>query len=225
MFAANFSQILNNFSRRDFRSLSVIAAGGLLLGGCKKRSFDRPPGEHDLGEIGSLLYSKQHIIDYSLLVFRDGRGWSCMSTNCSYEGCDLTMQEADLYCSCCNSHFAHTGEVLSAPASRDLPYFEIFYKENHLFADTSKYVKADYRLTTPEIEQALERLGVQIREQGMYEGGMKVPNILLGKGDGEQLKGEGEFEKLPDERINSMTDTKSSGAFDPGILSSSSSSS
>ena len=212
------------FSRRAFISGGAVCLATLFVSGCRKRNFDRPAGQHDLGEIGALLYAKQHISEHALLVFRDSKGWSCMSTNCTYEGCDLTIQEADLYCSCCNSHFAYTGEVLATPARRDLPYFEIYFKDNHLYADTSKAVGADYRFTTPDIESALERLGVKIREQGMYEGGSKIPDILLGKGDAGKETEDGELEKLPDESMNTMTDTKSSGAFRGDLGSGSSSS-
>lgn len=197
----------SRLTRRAFVLGTLAWATAFTFAGCKSKRFIRPPGEHDLGEIGSLLFARQHIADRAMLVYRDERGWSCLSTRCTYDGCDLTYQDQNFFCSCCNSHFTHEGRVLTGPAEHPLPYFEMRFKDNHLYALAGNEVAPDYRFTTPEIEAALQRLNVKFREQGISDGSQPIPKILLGSGDRNEPR-TGELEELPDESISDMTDTK-----------------
>lgn len=196
-------------SRRTFvRAL----AGGLALSlfplsSCRRR-FVRPGGELRLGQLEKLLFAEQHIADKSILLRRDTAGWSALSTRCTYEGCDLTNQEENLLCHCCHSLFAANGRVLKGPASDNLPWYEVYYKDNLLFVNTAKQVTSKARFTTPEIEAAIKKLRAKIKKDGPQEG-VKIPKILLG--DIEEEKGEleafsSELEHMTDQDVMKATD-------------------
>ena len=53
-----------------------------------------------------------------------------------------------------------------------------------MFADPVKMVDANYRFTTPEIENAIRSLRERIKDEGIGDEA-KIPEILLGSGTGE----------------------------------------
>lgn len=180
----------------------------LLLGACKSRSYSRPPGLLNLGEVKTLLFEKQHIADKAILLYRDDQGWSALSTRSTYSGCDLTYQDQILLDSCSDSRFAHDGRVLRGPASRPLPWFGLMYKDNRLFVDTGEKVDASYRFTTPEIEKAIKELRRKLAEDDSARG-VKIPQILLGEGDqsGSELdQFAEELDELSGSEVTKMTD-------------------
>jgi len=156
--------------------LSVI----LAQGSCKS-SYTRKAQLIDLGEVKGFLYTKVFVRDHKLFVTRDDKGWAAMSTQCTHEGCDLSLQEKNFFCPCCRSYFEHNGQVISSPAEHNLPYYEMSYKEGHLYADTGKPVKPDYRFTTDELEQAIKKLNVEIRDQEIKD--VHIPKPLTGELD------------------------------------------
>jgi len=78
--------------------------------------------------------------------------------------------------------FSHEGKVLKGPALDNLPYYEIFYGENHLFANAGKEVKPDYRYTTPEIERAISKLRERIKNEKMLPTDNIPPILWNGQG-------------------------------------------
>ncbi|MCC6219633.1 MAG: Rieske (2Fe-2S) protein [Deltaproteobacteria bacterium] len=201
------------------RVLSLLALTSLLLFflscllSCKPRHFVRPGGEFDLGEVRHLLFAKQYLIDKSMLVHRDKTGWRVLSGRCTYDGCDLTYQEDTMMCSCCYSEFKHTGEVIKGPAAHPLPWYEIRYKDNHLYANSGKTVNPNYRFTTDEIEKRLTELREQIGAEGVPEG-IEIPEVLLGKDIDDLNTEDDDLEPLPDENLSNMTDTIHSSSDD-----------
>ncbi|MCC6954614.1 MAG: Rieske 2Fe-2S domain-containing protein [Deltaproteobacteria bacterium] len=170
-------------SRRD--ALSAIALLVITASGCKK-SFRRPPMVYDLGEVKELLYTQQLLRELSMFVARDERGWMAMGTRCTRDGCDLSYQPSGFVCMCCNSVFSHSGRVISGAASSSLPYYQMTYREGHLFADTEFPVSDKIRFMTPELASALERLEERIRLEGVRPGA-RIPNALLGKEAGQDV--------------------------------------
>ena len=170
-------------SRRKFiGGLVALPVLSSPLIACDNRHFVRPGKQFDMGVVRSLLHPQLHISEKQLLLYRDAEGWSVMSTRCTYDGCDLTFQTDQLLCSCCGSEYSHKGEVFKGPTSHNLPWYEIFYKKTHLYADSAKVVSPSYRFTTPEIERALEQIGVKIRSKEIKPPS-EIPEILLGQGD------------------------------------------
>ena len=168
--------------RRRFIGSALLAPFALMfLNGCDKR-FHRPGGEHNLGEVQYRLFPKQHIADRSMLLFRDEKGWWVMSTRCTYDGCDLTYQDQVLLCSCCKSAFTHEGKVINGPALDPLPFYEMFYKDKFLYAESGKHVKSDYRFTTPEIERAINKLRERIKKEGILPTDGIPPVLWNGQG-------------------------------------------
>lgn len=191
----------------------LLAAGGFFLlvlaaGGCKFRDYKRPAGLLNLGEVKTLLFEKQHIPVKAILLYRDERGWSALSTRSTYSGCDLTYQDQTLLDSCSGSEFSHSGKVLRGPADRPLPWYGLEYKDNRLFVDTGEIVDESYRFTTPEIEAAIRELREKIKTDDSSRG-MKIPKILLGEGDetGSELEQfADELNDLSGSEVTRMTD-------------------
>lgn len=181
-------------TRRQAMATLLLAPVGVYLAGCEKR-YVRPAGDHNLGAPQDLLYSKQIVRDRQMLVMRDDRGWAAMSIQCAYEGCELSYQDQRFLCLCCNSVYDHNGKVLKGPSKYDLPYFQIRFVEGNLYANSGKIVSPEERFTTPELEEAIARLAERIKREGTRTG-MRIPDILLGKGDGE-LPPEGMFRERP----------------------------
>lgn len=176
-------------TRRTFVSGTLLST---LLIACERSSYFREKeeinAELDLGAVSSLLFSQLHIPEKAILLFRDIEGWSALSTRCTYHGCDLTFQEPILLCPCCKSAYALTGDVYSGgKASRALPWVTVGYRDGHLYAYPGKVTDSKQRFTTPEIEDAVRKLKVQIRDTSVAAG-VKVPDALLGQ-KGEDSEG------------------------------------
>lgn len=181
--------IRSEFTRRQMMALSAIglfAPQLLFASGCR-RSYTRPAHYYDLGPARELLLPVQHIRDASLLLFRDERGWAALSTNCSYDGCDLTLQESSLVCSCCGSVFSHEGNNVVGKAESNLPWLalslEVKDGTDRLIAYSGRIVSSKERFTTPEIERYLST-----QKRSGNSGGstsVKVPEILKGRSDGQ----------------------------------------
>lgn len=171
-----------SISRREF----VLGVGAtLLLAGCERHRYvrekEQASAELDLGPVKELLFTQTHIPIKSVLIFRDIDGWSALSTRCTYEGCDMTHQEPILLCPCCHSTFDMTRGLphKGSKATQALPWLEITYREGHLYAHPGKTVKSDWRFTTPEIEEAVRKLRIQVREEGVEN--VKIPKALMGQ--------------------------------------------
>lgn len=173
-----------SFSRREFLlgSLSLIA-----FGACERSRYVREEAqkevELDLGPVRGLLYTQIHIPIKSVLLFRDIDGWSALSTRCTYNGCDLTFQEPVLLCPCCKSQFSLDGVPYSgSDASVSLPWIEVGYKKGHLYAYPGRVVKKETRFTTPEIEAAVRKLKLEVRDPNIASEA-RIPEALLGQKD------------------------------------------
>jgi hypothetical protein len=170
-----------NFSRRFF-ILGGVSSIGLMA--CErsiyKREEEQKDLELDLGPVKTLLYTQIHIPVKAVLLFRDIDGWSALSTRCTYHGCDLTFQEPILLCPCCKSQFGMDGQAYAGGvATRPLPWVEVNYKHGHLYAYPGKVVDSKKRFTTPEIEAAVRKLKLQIRDPNIASEA-KIPDALLG---------------------------------------------
>lgn len=171
------------YSRREVLKILGFGSLALMLPACNsldREAYIRPEGLYPLGDLMNLLYEKQHIRDQAILVFLDEGGWSSMSARCSYEGCDLTYQSDTFLCACCRSVYDHYGAVLKGPATHDLPYYEMTFKNDQLQADTSKIVPKSHRFMKPEIKDLVQELRRKVLEEG--RGSVKIPRVLTGKG-------------------------------------------
>lgn len=174
-------------SRREF--LGVLSSSVLYLGlfplvACERSSYERPEEDLDLGTVKELLFKRYHARSRSVLVFRDKQGWSALSLRCTYEGCDLSVQDSFLLCPCCRSAYDFTGQVYSGGKSkRALPWLEMFYREGHLFARVpraGKNIDSSYRFTTVEIEEAISARRERYTDE-LVGDTVKVPPSLSGQ--------------------------------------------
>ena len=180
--------------RRNFIKFSGLFIASLYLTGCERHRYVREEQqkglELDLGTVRSLLFNQVHLPIKSVIVFRDLDGWRVLSTRCTYEGCDLTLQSDNgpLFCPCCQSAFDIFGKPLAdSQAILNLPWMEIFYKEGHLYAQPGKVVDSTYRFSDPKIEDAVRKLRMQVRKENVADG-VKIPEALLGGNDPDEEK-------------------------------------
>ena len=131
-----------------------------------------------MGDLDQFFFTKVFLPDQKLMIFRDNEGWYALCTRCTYDGCDLSYQGKSLFCTCCGSIYSTNGQVLKKPSKRSLPWYELTFEENQLYVNTEKVVSSSYRFTTPELEDILKRLQVEIREQRI--GDVDVPKDIMG---------------------------------------------
>jgi len=175
-------------SRRGAIKASFVVVVSILffpLAACNRR-FNRPKGMYYLGEVKEFLFEETFVREKSFLVVRDMEGWGAMSARCTKEGCDLTYQERNLLCPCCNSVYSLDGKVEKGPASHPLPWYQVGYDKNKLTANTGNEVKPSARFTTPEIEAALVKLRKELKEKDIdpNDPTVRIPKVLLGSESG-----------------------------------------
>ncbi len=173
-------------TRRQILKVGVAGAALLLFPmGCERHRFIRPADELDLGPVKELLYSRVHIPEKAVLVYRDVDGWAGLSTRCSYHGCDLTYQEPVLLCPCCRTRFGLDGiPYPNSVAKRPLPWIDLYYRDGHLYGNPGVVRPAKFRFTTPEIEEAMRKLRAEVHIEQLADE-LHVPEFLKGKGDEE----------------------------------------
>jgi len=173
-------------SRRGFLRKSLLFLSGCLLlpglSACQKEAYSRPARTYSLGEIRNYLFKKVFLREKQLLIVRKDKGWSALSTKCSREGCDLTYQEKTFFCPCCSSHFSHSGQFLTGPAKKDLPWLAISSKGNLFSVDSGKIVPKNITYTTDEIEKVITEYGFVFKEVDEVDlEAVKLPEIFYEK--------------------------------------------
>jgi hypothetical protein len=193
--------------------LGIIFAISFITKSTFEKPFVRKADILDLGEIRYLLNPITFIRDKNLMVFFDEKkGWSVMSTHSSVNGCDLSMQDTDLYDPCSRSWFLFNGKPAKGSAKFPLPFFKLYYEtytsktggininlKRHLLVNTGEIVKPENKFFAPSgaggsILEAIPKLRELNKLQGVNTT-VLIPKILSGRSDGE--KGQ-QFVDTPD---------------------------
>jgi len=84
----------------------------------------RPPREV---RISQGLAVGEHLVEEDFVLFQTQNGPYAISRTCTHLGCtlNLLLEEGVFACPCHQSRFDLNGRVLSGPAKRDLPLFEV----------------------------------------------------------------------------------------------------
>lgn len=167
--------------RQTLKTLGLLALACALPIGCKKQ-YVRKQELLYLGTLEQLLFAKQHVRESAMLVFLDDLGWSSLSTQCTVEGCDLTYGDDTLACPCCESVYSHRGKIIHGEAKLSLPWYEVSFTNNALYANSGRTVNAEHRFTTPALSSQLGKLRELIAQEQKKT---PIPKILKGGGDGE----------------------------------------
>ncbi|MBN8551203.1 MAG: hypothetical protein J0M12_17960 [Deltaproteobacteria bacterium] len=151
--------------RLVFAITTLILLG--LLSACEPAVRDRPFGDLRLGLAKDLLGDWNFLEQDAILLRRDARGWYAMSTMCTKDLSMLVLQgssgEQILASRYTTSRYAIDGKVLSGPAVKDLPYYELSLDQgtyggakDTLYVRIGKEKPKDWRLPVPAQLAALQ---------------------------------------------------------------------
>jgi len=144
-------------NRRRFLSLTTLGALGAATIGVLAVSvrYLRPsvlfelPTRFRASRLAALARSKIHFHrDRKLYVIKDDRGVYAMSAVCTHLGC-LTRpnpNEDGFFCPCHGSHYDLNGNVVSGPAPRPLPHYEVEIDEEVVWVDSAHQEDPDDRI-------------------------------------------------------------------------------
>lgn len=153
----------SNLSWAGLLVASVMATLLLLCAGCTNSPKRRPVGVLGVGDYRQFTEPYTYRPDVQLVVFKDERGLSFMSTECTYDLALLQLAPGpsgalEFTSAFSTSRYSLDGKVLSGPANFPLPFYRARYAEEVLGGPkTSIYVEipgevgSDWRLALPEV--------------------------------------------------------------------------
>ena len=115
----------------------IVICVSLVLAACEPSHLERPYGYLKLGKVQDLLRTETFLSNDRLFVRHDESGFSVMSTLCTKDLSPLVLKKSPegdrMWVSRYSaSTYRLNGKVITGPAIRDLPYYE-------LKLDSSKY--------------------------------------------------------------------------------------
>ena len=177
------------------------------LAACTRRRYERDGFEFKLGPYGDFLYRKVGLRKRAIVLFRDERGWSALSTRCTYNGCDLSDHDSYFLCPCCRSVYDPFGRKISGPAPGDLPWMGIRFVRGEIYVNPSPARRAapGDRFTTEELEREIAQRGIQIGELTLKDD-VYIPKILddIAKSRTDSRAASGVVDKMPHSMIESQ---------------------
>ena len=147
-------------SVKTFWKLGAILALVFGVLACHEGPRTRPYGYIKIGKIADLRQPETRFLDLRLIVRYDQKGFSAMSTECTYDLAPLKAKEKDgreiLYSDFSDSTYDLSGKVLTGPSKYDLPYYRLeFGQESYQGTYDTLYVAVgdekspDWRLAIP----------------------------------------------------------------------------
>jgi nitrite reductase/ring-hydroxylating ferredoxin subunit len=139
-------------SRRDFlskssRALVAAVTCGAAAGGVRMaypNVFDTSVRRFCLGptadfKLGSLTWFGRE----GLFLLHAKEGFAALSSRCTHLGCIVRHTSEGFRCPCHGARFDHSGEVLSGPARRPLPWYRVWLgDDDRIWVDCGKEVPA-----------------------------------------------------------------------------------
>jgi hypothetical protein len=113
-----------------FTRLLIALAALVALTSCD-RSLKRPPGYIKLGKVEELTRPESNLSDLRLYLRLDDRGFSVMSTECTYDLTPLQLKTdpasgKEVWVSDTTaSRYDKSGKVIAGPSTVDLPFYEL----------------------------------------------------------------------------------------------------
>ena len=119
-----------SLNRRSFGFLFTFIVLVIFSGsGCQSGGLKRPVGFMRLGLISDLTKPETYFPDEKLMLRHDEKGFSVMSTTCTYDLSPLLKQRYQnsyvWVSSFTDSTYDALGKVRTGPATIDLPYYRI----------------------------------------------------------------------------------------------------
>jgi nitrite reductase/ring-hydroxylating ferredoxin subunit len=147
-------------AKKIFSILLLCLGIALVVCACQTSVRKRPPGWFKLGKVVDFSEAETYLADKRLLLRKDARGFSVMSTECTHDLSALLPKKTNagvvFFSEYSDSQYAEDGKVLHGPAVQDLPYFELRIDESvyggpkdALYVQVGTEVPKDWRLAVP----------------------------------------------------------------------------
>lgn len=146
------------------RAIAVLAVFTIATA-CTPSERTRPYGYLRVAPLSAIESPYSFFLEQGLLIRRDARGLSAMSTFCTYDLSKLVLKRGQeglrFESQLTTSQYAFDGSVLRGPAKRDLPYFKVVLDaavyggpKNTVYVFIGREVPPSWRLTLPAQESA-----------------------------------------------------------------------
>ncbi|MCK5134696.1 MAG: Rieske 2Fe-2S domain-containing protein [Bacteroidales bacterium] len=134
-------------------STFVVVAGALVAVSYLRQFFPRLAGEKRRVAIGAPrqfpVDTYTYIDEHNFYVYRDHEGIKAVSAVCTHLGCILEKSTDGFECPCHGSCYNNNGEVLSGPAPRNLPWYQVSRAaDGKIVVDPGKIVGAEDKFLT-----------------------------------------------------------------------------
>ncbi len=129
-------------TRRGFLVAGVCAVSA-AVGGMRFAMPDFGAGHSARFALGRLSDFKMNTLTWlrerELFVMHNEDGIGAFSARCTHLGCTVRRTAEGFVCPCHGAEFGPQGEVLSGPARRDLPWYEVWFEsDGQLWVDRKK---------------------------------------------------------------------------------------
>ncbi len=132
-----------------------------------------PPKKRRLGAPTRFPEGSTFLQEEKVFIVRQGAALRAISAICTHLGCTVGVQDAGYHCPCHGSAFDATGENLSGPAPRPLPWHPLSLRGGALIVDLGSEVGPEVTLEAPLPPDP------------------EKPSRKSGKGSAKKAKGEG----------------------------------
>ncbi len=143
---------MDGTSRRDFLARAGHAVAGVcalsaVAGGVRVAVPDFDEGPARRFPLGRLSHFKMNTLtwlqDRDLFVVRNEGGMGAFSCRCTHLGCTVRRTADGFVCPCHGAEYGPLGEVISGPARRPLPWYEVWLEQDgRLWVDTAEPLDA-----------------------------------------------------------------------------------
>jgi hypothetical protein len=162
---------LNMLREKLLKPLKLLSLFLFLIGfsGCEENGLTRPYGYLRLGRVEEFIGRRTFLTRDRLLLRRDERGLSVMSTLCTHDLTPLYPEETPhgirLVSRYTTSQYDLSGIVVQGPAKHPLPYYELRLASNdergirdNLYVYIGMKVNASWRLPLPpSLEEQVDK--------------------------------------------------------------------
>jgi len=141
----------SEMTRRDFLAtagigVAAVCGAGAVVGAVRFAIPQTSAGASARFPLGTPADFKARTVTWlrerELFVLRDEKGFGAFSSRCTHLGCTVRRTSDGFTCPCHGAHYDPLGHVLSGPARRELPWFQLWQEpDGRIWIDLGKTVQ------------------------------------------------------------------------------------